>query len=101
MITKRSRSETELVESNELYVAGYSTWLCRFASAEDGALIPSINDNGEPVGAHDSVRRKGLSLPFSVGMPVVAKHLKNFFESASLDAPATASEMEIVRAEVP
>ena len=43
--------------------------------------------------------QRALSELFSVGVPAIAKHLKNIFDSGELDAGATVSRMEMVQRE--
>lgn len=43
--------------------------------------------------------QKALSELFAVGVPAIAKHLKNIFESGELEAAATVSSLETVRRE--
>lgn len=43
--------------------------------------------------------QRALSELFAVGVPAIAKHLKNIFESGELDASATVSKMEMVQHE--
>jgi hypothetical protein len=64
-------------------------------TAPDGAVKVGVLFRDETAW----LSQKALAELFGVGVPAIAKHLKNIFESGELDAAATVSKMEMVRAE--
>lgn len=63
--------------------------------APNGAVNVGVFFQGETVW----LTQKTLAELFGVGVPAIAKHLKNIFESGELDRAATVSKMEMVRQE--
>ena len=63
--------------------------------APNGSVNVTVCFQGETVW----LAQKTLAELFGVGVPAIAKHLKNIFESGELDREATVSKMEMVRQE--
>jgi hypothetical protein len=64
-------------------------------TAPDGAVKVAVLFRDETAW----LTQKVLAELFGVGVPAIAKHLKNIFESSELDPAATVSKMEMVRTE--
>lgn len=64
-------------------------------TAPDGAVKVGVLFRDETAW----LSQKALAELFGVGVPAIAKHLKNIFESGELDPGATISKMEMVRTE--
>ncbi|HEX4954955.1 MAG TPA: virulence RhuM family protein [Thermoanaerobaculia bacterium] len=64
-------------------------------TAPDGAVKVGVVFRDETAW----LTQKALADLFGVGIPAIAKHLKNIFESGELDPAATVSKVEMVRTE--
>jgi hypothetical protein len=64
-------------------------------TAPDGAVKVGVRFQDETAW----LAQKAMAELFGVGVPAIAKHLKNIFDSGELDPGATVSKMEMVRTE--